>query len=132
MITRVMDIDGKNEKFIEFDKGKGDIVEVYTGIQGDDMFGVTVHLDHNKLKKALAVLEDKPSQTEDLVCAIRELLVKYNFTVNGGVIDDEVAYDAFTTNMLCLLEQYKNGSFCYDFKPFIMSTDDEKEISEVK
>lgn len=135
MITRVMDIDGKNERFIEFDKNKDGAIEAYTGVLGDDMYGVTVHLNYNELKKAIAVLDDKQqdnANNQDLIIAIRELLMDYHFTVNGGVIDDSIAYDAFATNMMCLMEQYKNGAFCYDFRPFVMPLSDEKEISEVK
>lgn len=124
MITKL----AQETENIEFTK-QGEQVTIEARDDTDDYRFISVSVPYNELVKAVQGLADvKPNnQIEELSMAIQGLLREYNFTVNGGVIDDKVAFDAFTANMLLMIDMYKNDHFGYDFQEFTMPELDKKE-----
>ena len=130
MITVLRD-QQDSTKQIEFER-LGNDVTIRSSDGENDFAFVEVKISYNELVEAQKALEvSKPNnQIEELSQAIQGLLRDYNFTVDGGIIDDRVAYDAFTANMLLMIDMYKNNHFGYDFHPFTIP--DFNEESNVK
>ena len=111
MIVHGIAVEGKSS--IEFVyNGDGVIINI---LHEDLEDGDNTMVDTGELIKVLSLIKkehkefkDNLVSYKDKVESIATLLKGYNFIVDGGSIDTDVAYDAFTTNLLILAEEWNN------------------------
>jgi hypothetical protein len=100
--------------------GKSNVEFVYNGdeviinILHNEIAGIdNTVVDTDELIKVLSLITTSHKEFKngirpfkEKVKTIKILLGSYNFIVDGGSIDNDVAYDAFTTNLLLLIDKW--------------------------
>jgi len=75
----------------------------YTTVDTNELLGILA-----LIKKEHSGIKDTSPLCKEKIECIKSLLKDYYFTVNGGMIDDDVAYDAFAANMLIMAEEWNS------------------------